>query len=112
MRLRADFWVAAYLRRCNGAGASAVLQRRGDAEAGAIFILIDCLDGGMMLLGPAPHSENSADGIERVFARLHREPVIDAQAANARLAKEIAFDSDLWVVAVEDRQGRSFVDLA
>ena len=111
MRLRADFWVAAYLRRCNGAGASAVLQRRGNAEAGAVFILVDCLDGGVILLGPAPQSENAADGIDRVFARQHREPVIDAQTAQARLAKEIAFDSDLWVVAVEDRQGRSFVDL-
>ena len=110
MRLRADFWVAAYLRRCNGAGASAVLQRRGDAEAGAIYILIDCLDGHVVLLGPAPAGEQ-ADGIERVFARQHREPFTDAADAQARLAKAIVYDADLWVVAVEDRQGRCFVDL-
>ena len=40
-RLRADVWVAAYVRRCIGAGAFAALSRRGDASAGAIFIEVE-----------------------------------------------------------------------
>ena len=28
-----------------------------------------------------------------------------------RIAREIEFDSDLWLVEVEDRQGRDFLDL-
>ena len=52
MRLRSDIWVSALLRRCASEGAFAVLRRRGAEEAGAIFILIDRLDGTLALYGP------------------------------------------------------------
>ncbi len=107
-RLRSDFWVSAYLRRCNGAGAAAVLRRRGAAEAGAIFIKLDRLDGTVTLFGPAPQSEADADG-ERRFAALHGDPWIDTAAAEAKLAREMRFDPDLWIVEVEDKLGRALV---
>ena len=111
-RLRSDFWVAAFIRRCNGEGADAVLQRRGAAEAGAIFILMDRLDGALALYGPAPQSETGERGVERRFARLHKSETIDGAEAQARLARQAAFDPDLWIVAVEDRAGRVFFDLS
>jgi hypothetical protein len=92
-------------------GAAAYLRRRGAEEAGAIFIKIDRLDGACVLYGPAPQSE-VRDGIDRTFARVHKEDWIDPAAAEARLARELKFDSDLWIVEVEDRQGRHFLDLA
>ncbi|MCI0466113.1 MAG: DUF1491 family protein [Beijerinckiaceae bacterium] len=111
MRLRADFWVAAYIRRCAHEGAMAVLRRRGAAEAGAIFIKIDRLDGFVSLYGPAPQSELTGKD-DRLFARLHTEPWIDPAEAEQRLARQIRFDPDLWIVETEDKQGRSFLDLA
>jgi hypothetical protein len=111
MRLRADIWVAAYIRRCAVEGAPAVLRRRGAAEAGAIFVKIDRLDGTAALFGPAPQSEVK-DGVDRVFAPLLREAWSEAGEAEARLKREIAFDPDLWIVEVEDRAGRCFLDLA
>ena len=111
-RLRSDFWVAAFIRRCNGAGADAVLQRRGAAEAGAIFVTVDRLDGTLALYGPAPQSELGEAGVERRFARLHKGETIGADEAQARLARQAAFDPDLWIVAVEDRAGRVLFDLA
>ncbi len=108
-RLRSDFWVSAYLRRCAAAGAVAVLRRRGAAEAGAIFITIDRLDGSITVLGPAPQSEAEPDG-ERHFAPAHKAETLDPLEAEERLRREIRFDSDLWIVAVEDREGRSFLD--
>ena len=107
-RLRTDFWVSAYLRRCAVEGAVAVLRRRGSAESGAVMIKIDRLDGTAILLGPAPQSEAQEDG-ERSFAPVHREPVIEASAAEARLGREVGFDPDLWIVEVEDRSGRTFL---
>jgi hypothetical protein len=109
-RLRSDIWVSAYLRRCAVEGAFAVLRRRGAAEAGAIFIKIDLLDGTALLFGPAPQSEIE-DGVDRVFAALHKETRIEPIAAEERLAREIKFDPDLWIIEVEDRQGRCFLDL-
>lgn len=111
MRLRADIWVSAYIRRCEVEGAFAVLRRRGAAEAGAIFIKLDCLDGRAALFGPAPQSE-AREGVDRTFARTHKEEWLEPAEIEARLAREIRFDPDLWIVEVEDRAGRSFLDLA
>lgn len=112
MRLRSDFWVAAWLRRCNGAGATAVLRRRGAAEAGAIFIVVDDLAGSRELYGPAPQSEVAGVGIDRLFVRLHRAAQIDAAETERLLARQLAFDSDIWIVEAEDRERRCFLDLA
>src|SRR5690606_4754640 len=40
MRLKAEIWIKAYLRRCNAEGAFAVVVRHGDDDAGAIFIKV------------------------------------------------------------------------
>jgi hypothetical protein len=110
MRIRSDFWVAAYLRRCAGAGVSAVLRRRGATEAGAIFVKIDRLDGSGALYGPAPQSE--VESGDRHFGRLHAADWIDTASAEERLRREIAFDVDLWIVEVEDRLGRNFLEVS
>jgi len=114
LRLRSDIWVAAYLRRCGVEGVSAVLRRRGAAEAGTIFVKIDHLNGRATLYGPAPQSAAAElkPGVERIFARAHREEWIGSDAADARLEREIAFDPDLWIVEVENGAAGAWLDLA
>jgi hypothetical protein len=110
MRLRSDIFVAAYIRRCAVEGAPAVLRKRGSAEAGAIFIKVDRLDGTCALYGPAPQSAFAQDDLERRFVRLHPAETIPTPDAEERLAREQRFDSDLWIVEVEDRAGLSRLD--
>jgi hypothetical protein len=112
VRLRSDIWVAGYLRRAAVEGASAVLRRRGAAEAGAIWVKVDRLDGSAALYQPAPQSETSERGVERLWASAHPSEWIAAAEIEARIAREISFDSDLWLIEVEDRQGRCWLDLA
>lgn len=109
-RLRSDFWVAAYLRRCAVENVPAVLRRRGSAEAGAVFIKVDCLDGTAKLLGPAPQTQVADQDSERAFAPMHSDASIGSAEVEARLKREIAFDSDLWLVELDDRAGRTFLD--
>lgn len=111
MRLRADIWVAAYLRRCAVEGAYATLRRRGSPEAGAIFVVIDRLDGRLAAFGPAPQSVLE-DPDARLWTRLHADEWTDAASIEDRLRREMKFDPDLWIVDVEDRQGRDFLDRA
>ncbi len=111
-RLRSDVFVPAYIRRCTVEGAYAVLRRRGAAEAGAIFIKVDRLDGRCALYGPAPQSLLEDDDPARRFVRLHDAETIDPVSAEERLAKEMRFDPDLWIVEVEDRRGAARLDLA
>jgi len=110
-RLRSDFWVSAYIRRCAAQDVVAVLRRRGAAEAGAIFVKLDCLDGTARLFGPAPQSLAADDDGVRRFIEI---PLSDNTplAAEEKLRRELNFDGDLWIVEVEDRAGRHFLDLA
>ena len=109
MRLRSDIFVSAYIRRCQVENVPAVLRRRGAAEAGAIFVKVDRLDGTCALFGPAPQSALDEDAGRR-FVRLHDTETIASAAAEERLARELRFDSDLWIVEAEDRAGLSRLD--
>lgn len=112
VRLRSDIWVSAYLRRCAVEGAYAVLRRRGAAEAGAIFVKLDRLDGTAALFAPAPQSLYDAEPGERHFTAVNLGAEPTPLAAEERLRREIDFDPDLWIVEVEDRAGRHFLDIA
>ncbi|MDE2363648.1 MAG: DUF1491 family protein [Hyphomicrobiales bacterium] len=107
MRLRADIFVAAVIRRAQVGGAIATLRRRGASEAGAIFVVLDRLDGRLALFGPAPQSE--IDDGERRFVRMHKDEWVDASAVEHRLQREIEFDGDLWILDIEDRSARDFL---
>ena len=110
MRLRSDFWVAAHLRRCAIEGIDAVLRRRGAAEAGAVFVKVDKLDGTASLYGPAPQALVSDAAESRLFLPV----LLDVAGADVedRMRRELRFDSDLWLMEIEDRAGRHFLDLA
>jgi hypothetical protein len=104
--------VAAYLRRCQTEGIFGAVRRRGAEEAGAVFVKVGLLDGSAMLYVPAPQTVyDESRPIERIFTSASLQPVPEA-AVEERLAKEIRFDPDVWIVETEDKAGRHFLDLA
>jgi hypothetical protein len=110
MRVTSSLWVGAFVRRCYVEGAAAVVARRGSEEAGAIMVVVDRLDGTSDLYGPAPQALFSeAHPGERLFQQVLSASL--PEAITARLDREKKFDPDLWIVAVEDRAGRAFLDL-
>ena len=112
MRLKSGLWVAAYLRRCQSEGIFGAVVRRGAEDAGAVFVKLALLDGQAMLFTPAPQTAyDDARPADRLFAPSTPQPVAE-QAVAERLANEIRFDPDEWIVEIEDRKGRHFLDLA
>lgn len=88
------------------------VRRRGAEEAGAVFVKIALMDGTAILFVPAPQTAyDDSRPVERVFIQSPPQAV-EEQVVEARLAKEIGFDPDVWIVEVEDREGRHFLDLA
>lgn len=85
-------------------------MRRGAEEAGAVFVTVERPDRSIDLYAPAPQTAFGEESGGRLFQRVLRGA--DAPGIAARLERERRFDGDLWVVAIEDRQGRSFLDLA
>jgi hypothetical protein len=112
MRLKSGIWVAAYLRRCNIEGAFAAVRRRGAEEAGAIYIKLNRLDGSGVLYGPAPQAVfDDAQPAGRLFTAVlgAAAPAPEADI-EARLNRETRYDPDLWIIEIEDRAGRHFLD--
>jgi hypothetical protein len=107
---RSDLWAAAFVRRHNDIGNICVVARKGDPIAGQIFIEIDHLNGTASLLTPAPSSVREAGDEDRLFVRRfdHVEPATIAE----RVAREVDFDPDLWVLSLEMRGDDPGVTLA
>ena len=112
MRLKSSIWVAAYFRRCQTAGVFGAVRRRGAEEAGAVFVKVATMDGNAMLYVPAPQTVyDESRPIERLFMPVSPDPVPEP-SVEERLAKEVRFDPDVWIVETEDKTGRHFLDLA
>ena len=112
MRLKSAIWVSAYLRRRHLDGTLAVVRRRGAEEAGAVFVKINRLDGTAELYGPAPQTAfEEARPAERAFAACFAAQPVPEAEVEAFLMREIRFDSDLWIVEVEDRLGSHLLDV-
>jgi len=101
--LRTDIWTGAFVRRHNDLGHMCVVARRGDPVAGQVFVVVDHLDGTASLFTPAPAAARTDDGADRVFQlRFER---VEPQRVDERIAQEQRFDPDLWVLALELRNG-------
>ena len=102
-RLTSDFWVRAYLARLQQAGIPAYVTAKGDATAGAVLVKVASLDG------QAKAYQRSFDlrADARVWVILREGDERDVDAA---ITRQRSFDPDLWVIEVEDRQGRSLLD--
>lgn len=108
MRLKSEIWVKAYLRRCTVGGASGVVVRHGDDDAGAIFIKVVRQDQKAAIFSPAPAGLDHAD-LDRRWVKGLAGAFVPEQDAQALLEREARFDSDVWIVEIEDRDGRHFL---
>ena len=103
-RLKAGIFVRALIRRAEVAGAQAYVVKKGNEEAGAVFLKVSRLDGTCTVLNQARAGKG-----ELVWAKPLGETCDEARAL-AYFAKQMKFDRDLWIVEIEDREGRAFVD--
>lgn len=101
-RLKTEIRIAAQLRRASAAGAFATVARKGDPDAGAIAVKV--------YLG-ARRARLFVESRDEKGELIWREPLgaeADEPAIDAFLEKETRFDRDLWIVEIEDREGRTF----
>ena len=106
--LRSDIWCSAFMRRHNHLGNMCVVSRRGDPIAGQVFIEVDHLDGTLSLFTPAPMAARLDDAslvFQRRFAR------VEPAKVRERIAREVAFDPDLWVLSLDLRGDDPGIDV-
>jgi len=102
-RLTAAFWVQAYLRRLALENIPAYILAHGDDTAGAVLVKLATLDGQARLFQRGFDLQTG----DRVWQQLEQgtEEQIDIT-----VQRQLGFDPDLWVIELEDRAGRHFLD--
>ena len=103
VRLASGVWVAAYLTRLRLADIPAYVTAKGDPEAGAVVVKVALLDGTARAWARRSDLMTGA----RVWILLSEG---DEAEVDALLARTKARDPDLWVIELEDRQGRTLLD--
>ena len=101
-RVKSAILVSAALRYADKEMIDCVLAHRGDADAGAIFLHIDARDGRHQILARSL----SFDGVYD-WQVITSTPWVDADAAKARLGRELAQDPDAFIVEVSDPAARN-----
>lgn len=114
LRLKSKFWVQAYVRARNAAGAFATVVHRGDEDFGVIWVRLNRLDGTSEIFAPAPEplGGDPDERPERRFVLQHKGPSISDAEADELIRRQRTFDSDFWLVEVEDRSGAHGLDLS
>lgn len=101
-RLKSKMLIQAGLRQCMALGLTATVARSGDDDAGTVYLKINRLGPGFTILALA----RELDGSLKWRSRTGEEPVPEADA-DAVLEKERRIDPDIWVLEIEDREGRN-----
>jgi hypothetical protein len=106
-RLKTEIRVSAHVRRAQGAGAFATIVRRGDPDAGAVAVKVYIAKDKARLFIQSRDLDGNA---------VWREPFEEDEGADMEmkidvwLEKETSIDPDMWIVEIEDREGRAFLD--
>ncbi len=104
-RLPTRLWIEALIRRAEVAGASGFIVQHGDDARGDVLVKVSRLDGTAAAYIPSI----DMDG-ERIFMNLAAQGVgPDERAVDEYVARARKRDSDLWVVEIEDKEGRHFL---
>lgn len=99
-RIPTELWIKAHLRRLSAQAVPAVIARRGDPNGGMVILKVNRLDLGCRVLTQT----RDLDGVLSWMPALNGDLVPEADA-DAYITRQTARDPDLWVVAVEARDG-------
>jgi len=99
--LKTKFWVDALIRRAELGLAAIYVIRRGDEDAGSVLVKVVVDRSLAHLYVPARDDQG-----ERVWIR---RPETDEAVLDAWCHKRAGQDPDVWVIEIEDRQGRHFL---
>ncbi len=104
-RIKTEYWVQAHLRHCALATIPAFVVRRGDRERGMVLIKINTLDEGCKVLTQVRDLDGKLGWLSALDGTLAPEAEADAY-----IARQVDRDPDLWVVEIEDREGRNWFE--
>lgn len=105
VRIKAGLWVQAQVRICDLNCIPIMVRHRGDPDSGAIVLKLDRGRAGCSVLSQV----RDMDGNPGWMYGGGGETIADSDA-ESYIRRQLARDPDLWVVEIEDLQGRYELD--
>ncbi len=99
-RLKAEIWIKALVRRLDVDFTTAMVIRKGDPQAGAVYVKVNDLKGGCHV-----YSRSYGQDGQRLWAPATGDEPVPEERADDYIAKQVKFDSDCWVVEIENPDG-------
>jgi hypothetical protein len=103
-RLPTGLWVQAHIRAADVQGVPMVVARKGDPSRGTVLVKVNRLDRTFSVLVQVRRDDRL------VWSRGTGAEPVDEPAADAYIDRQVRYDPDVWVIEVEDRQGRHWFD--
>jgi hypothetical protein len=100
-RLKTKLQVMAAVRLCAVHAIPIVIARRGDEDAGVILVKLNRLERGFTVL-----AQTRTGAGDLAWLRATGESPVDEPTADAYIARQLKRDPDVWVIEIEDREGR------
>ena len=104
-RLKSKILVQAGTRLCSQRAIPAMVTRRGAPDAGPVYIKINGFERGCAVL-----SQIRMEDGRLAWLRATGEGTVSEADADAYIERQEKVDPDLWVLEVEDRDGRNPFD--
>jgi len=95
--LRAAFWVSAQIKICDLKSIPIVVVKKGDPDAGAVFLKIDRHINGVVVLSQARDGQGM-----RVWTQATGNEPVTSNEADAYLERQKKYDPDLWIIDIDD----------
>lgn len=100
-KLKAKLFVHAAIRRCGVENIPCMVVRKGDEDSGAVLVKLNRGEAGCVVFSQV----RDRDGCLAWMPATGPDPVPEDKA-ESYIARARDIDYDLWVLEVEDRQGR------
>lgn len=104
-RLKSGLWVKALIRRCDLAAIGVAVVARGDADSGAVLLKFNGREVGCRVLAQARRPDGTL-----VWLSSTGVAAVGEAEADAYIARQRRYDSDLWVIEIETDRPETVID--
>ena len=98
-RVRTQIWVQAQIRVCDQRNIAIFVRKKGDIDAGAVLIKLNSFSEGSIVLAQVTGADRA-----QWMRGTGDDPVPDVDA-EAYIERQLKWDTDLWVLEIEDPKG-------
>ena len=104
-RLKSGIWIQAQIRMCTVSNLSTYVIKRGDPDAGAIFLHVNKLNGENFVY----YQTRTMSG-QIAWSQSNGKTPLNENEAYEYLEKQKKHDPDLWILEIEDPDNKYKLD--